>query len=168
MKRVTVIWIVNIEYKSLIAILQITGSRNVSAEITTSTAAYPSPHIYHVDIIVNMDFISPVPCIKMRLHNSLMISIINYCNSSTLPKLRRHASIRSTQKPSAALWASAGSTSSQTPQFSPKDDNKPQTASRCLRAHVSSTTRLPSYRYIGLYPAFIVTPPKRTTTTLLG
>ena len=62
--------------------------------------------------------------LKMRIYNSLIISIITYSSASwTLTKAQKNASTPSTQKPSAALWASAGTTPSRTPQFSPAPDN---------------------------------------------
>ena len=113
--------------------------------------------------------------LTMRLYNSLVISIITYSSASwtlRLPKPRRNASTPSTQKLSAALWASA-----RTPQYSPapdahrtttSSDNNLQDTPECIRTHLPSATRHPSHRHAGLHPTSIMTPPKRTSTTTLG
>ena len=54
--------------------------------------------------------------LNMRLYNSLIISIVTCSSASwTLTKAQKNASTPSTQNPSAALWVSAGTSTSRTP-----------------------------------------------------
>ena len=78
-----------------------------------------------------MDFIPPLPCPKdaplqlaHNLDNHLGPTAQPHGHS---PKPRRNASMPSTQKPSAAFWASAGTITSRTHQYLSVQDNPPLT-----------------------------------------
>ena len=113
--------------------------------------------------------------LKMRLYNSLIISIITYSSASwTLTKaqkkrldafntkaLRRILGVRwYDYVTNASILIRTGHT--------PLNDNNPQTTSKCLRTHLSSTTRHSSHQHSGLHPTYIMVPTKRTSTTPLG
>ena len=116
--------------------------------------------------------------LKMRLYNSLIISIITYSSASwTLTKaqkkrldafntkaLRRILGVRwYDYVTNASILIRTGQ-----PPPPPLNDNNPQTTSKCLRTHLPSATRHSSHRHPGLHPTYIMAPPKRTSTTPLG
>ena len=66
------------------------------------------------------------PALKMRLYNSLIISIITYSSASwTLTKAQKKRLDAFNTKPSAAEWASAGTITSRTHQFLFAQHNHP-------------------------------------------
>ena len=61
--------------------------------------------------------------LKMRLCNSLTHNLDNHLQLSLMDTYQSPEEMPSTQKPSAALWASAGTTTPRPAQFSPAPDN---------------------------------------------
>ena len=123
-----------------------------------------------------MDFIPPLSlALKMRLYNSLIISIITYSSASwTLTKAQKKrldafntkALRRIVARPLARLCHER--IDSHPHRTTTPNDNNSQITSKCLRTHLPSATRHSSHRHSCLHPTFNMAPPKRTSTTPLG
>ena len=113
--------------------------------------------------------------LKMRLYNSLIISIITYSSASwtltkakeKMPRCLQHKSPPPhSGRPLARLRHNR--IDSHPHRTTTPNDNNSQTTSKCLRTHLPSATRHSSHRHSGLHPTFNMAPPKRTSTTPLG
>ena len=108
--------------------------------------------------------------LKMRLYNSLIISIITYSSASWTEETHRCLQHKSppphSGRPRARLRHER--IDSHPHRTTTPNDNNSQTTSKCLRTHLPSATRHSSHGHSGLHPTFNMAPPKRTSTTTLG
>ncbi len=113
--------------------------------------------------------------LKMRLYNSLIISIITYSSASwTLSKAQKETP-RCLQHKSPPPHSGCPLVrlcheriNSYPYRTTTPNDNNPQSTSKCLRTNLPSANRHSSHRHYGLHPIFIMAPPKRTSTTPRG
>ena len=110
--------------------------------------------------------------LKMRLCNSLIISIITYSSASwTLTKAQKKCLQHKSPPPPYGrplVRLPHDRLNSHPHRTTTSNDNNLQTTPKCLRTHLPSATGHPSHRHSGLQPTFIVAPLKRSPTTPLG
>ena len=130
--------------------------------------------IYHVEVIINMDFISPVPCPKdaplQLIHNidhHLQLSLMETYQSPeksldafSTKALRRIVGVR--------CYDDVTNASILTRTGQPPLTTTIRKLLLSAFGHLPSATRHPSHRHSRLHPTCIMAPPKRTTTTPLG
>ena len=112
--------------------------------------------------------------LKMRLYNSLIISIITYSSASwTLTKAQKKRLDAFNTKLSTALGRPLVRLRHERLNTLPhrtttSNDNNQQATPMCIRTHLPSAARHPNHRPSGFKTTVIMAPPKRTPTTPLG
>ena len=122
-------------------------------------------HIYHVEVIINMDVISPAPCHKdaplqltHNLGNHLQISLMDtYQSPEDTPRSLQHKSPPPhCGRPLVRLRHER--LNSHPHRTTTPNDNNLQTTPKWLRTHLSSACWYPNHRHCGPHATFIMAP----------